>query len=65
VKWSAVVLCDGEPVTGEVPVDDWTAGGIAAELFAAWLGGPISLAGAVVANQPQPEPELVLFEEAS
>ena len=61
--WSAVVLCDGEPVTGQVPVDDWTAAGIVAEFFARWLGGPISLAQAVVANQPSTE-DPTLFDRA-
>ena len=54
----AVIYRNGEAVTGEVPVDDWTAGAVVAEWFVCWLGGPISLASAVIANQPKTE----LFE---
>lgn len=65
MKWSVIVHCDGEPVTGEVPCDDWTAGAVVAEMFVGLLGGPISLAAAVVANQPKIEPPLELFGEVA
>ncbi len=65
--WGVVVYLDGEPVTGLMPCDDWSACVAVAPFFVGLLGGPISVAQAVVANQPKDPGELTLglFEEAS
>lgn len=63
MNWSAVIYCDGQPVTGEVPCDDYDAAGIAAPFFAAWLGGAVSVGAAVSANRPRVRPEPSLFDE--
>lgn len=47
--WSAILLLDGEPVTGPVPCEDYEAALIASPLVAGWLGGPVSVAQAVTA----------------
>lgn len=64
--WSAVLLYDGEPVTGSIPCDDFDAAGIVAVFFAGWLGGPVSVGAAVSANRvPEPDPQPSLFEEVA
>lgn len=49
--WSAVILLDGEPVTGPVPFTPWEAASPLARLVAGITGGPVSVAGAVL-NDP-------------
>lgn len=49
--WSAVVLLDGEPVSGPVPIDDYEAANILSPLVAGWLGGSVSVVAAVAATR--------------
>lgn len=59
--WSAIVLLDGEPVCGEVPCEDYEAALILSPLVAGWLGGPVSVARAVVAMRPVDDEQQSLF----
>lgn len=63
-RWSAIVLLDGEPVSGEVPCEDYEAALILSPLVAGWLGGPVSVAKAVMACRPQADEQASLFEVA-
>lgn len=58
--WSAQVFRDGMAVTDPVPCNAWDAAGIAAPVISGWLGGPVSIAHAVVAHNRDRayEPEL-------
>lgn len=47
IRWTAVLLADGEPVTGEVPCLDWAVADVLAPLVHGWLGGPVSIVRAV------------------
>lgn len=58
--WSAALFYDGQQVTGPIPCDDYDAATIASPLMASWIGGPISVAQAVVASRT-----VVLFDEPS
>lgn len=62
--WSAILLRDGEAVTGPVPCDQWDAAGIAGPLFVAMLGGPISI-GQAVASTRVPDPEQLTLGEVA
>lgn len=64
--WTAVLFCDGEPVSDPIPCEDWDAAAVFAPLVAGWLGGPVSIVRAVVASRPSVvDPQPSLFEEAS
>lgn len=68
IRWSAVLLADGEPVTGEVPCIDWAVADVLAPLVVGWLGGPVSIAGAVSAVRAadvEPDVQPTLFDEAA
>ncbi len=59
--WSAIILRDGDPITGPVPLTRWEAASVLAQLVAGWTGGPVSVASAVLndagCHTPRPEPE--------
>lgn len=61
--WSAILLHDGQAVTDPIPCDDYDAAGIAAPVFVALFGGPVSVGRAVVAARPSTD-DLTLFEVA-
>lgn len=65
--WTAVLYLDGEPVTGELPIDLYDAATIMSPLMASWLGGPVSVAKAVASarvNALEVE-EPTLFDEVA
>lgn len=65
-RWSAVLLCDGVAVTGEVPCSEWNAAEVVAPLLVGWLGGPVSIVNGVIgAREPVVEPQGSLFEEVA
>lgn len=59
--WSVVLRRDGEPLV-EAPVDDWIAAQVLAEVTVALWGGPVSVAGAVVASRPTVAQDPSLFD---
>lgn len=64
--WSAVLLRDGVPVTGEVPCSEWNAAEVVAPLLVGWLGGPVSIVnGVIAAREPVVEPQGSLFGEVA
>lgn len=67
IRWTAVLLADGVPVTGEVPCSDWTAADVLGPLVVGWLGGSVSIAGAVssVRAEDAVEAQPSLFDEAA
>lgn len=66
IRWTAVLLADGEPVTGEVPCLEWTIADMLAPLVAGWLGGPVSIVQAVSATREhEMQTQASLFDEAA
>lgn len=60
--WTAALYLDGEQVVTPQPCSDYEAATILAPLVAGWLGGPVSLASAVIAARPPDvEPQGSLF----
>lgn len=56
MTWTAQLHHDGTAVTGNVPIDLWDVGTIAAPLLAAVTGGPVSIANAVHATRETEAP---------
>lgn len=64
--WTAALYLDGEQVVSPQRCSDYEAATILAPLVAGWLGGPVSLASAVIAARPdEVAPQGSLFGEAS
>jgi hypothetical protein len=63
IRWSAVLLADGEPVTGEVPCLDWVAADLLGPLVVGWLGGPVSIVRAVSATRDANPAQPSLFDD--
>lgn len=64
--WTTVLYADGVPVVDELSCSDWDAATILAPLVVGWLGGPVSVARAVVASrEPEPDAQPSLFDEVA
>lgn len=61
--WSVIVCRNGQPLTGQVPCDDWYAATSLAEVAVLIAGGPVSVAQAVVRQQQIDASAVGLFSE--
>lgn len=71
MTWSAIILRDGQPVTGPVTLTRWEAAGLAAPIIAGIAGGTISVAAAAIEPRPaeptaepelDPDPQLTIYD---
>lgn len=65
MTWGVVLHHDGQPVTGLVPCDDWSAALHAGEIIAALTGGTVSISRAVMAARPAAGDPSLFDEEAT
>lgn len=64
MTWTATLYRDGQPVCEAMPCSDYSAAEVLAPFVAGWLGGPVSIVSAVVANRPPAvAPQASLFDE--
>lgn len=67
IRWTAILLADGEPITGEVPCSEWAVADVLAPFVVDWLGGPVSIVQAVSATRAAEvvAEQASLFDEAA